>query len=115
MPVAAVMRGGRPTVSSGSEITTAGSIFGWKMIFLRCVDFVEDDRSAADLGAGAGGGRHGDGRRHAGDVDARVPVVAILEIPQRPRLTDHQRDGLADVERTAAAEGDDAVALPLLL
>ena len=37
MPVAAVMRGGKPTVNSGSEITTAGSIFGWKMIFLTWV------------------------------------------------------------------------------
>ena len=37
MPVAAVMRGGSPTVSSGSAITTAGSILGWKMIFFRCV------------------------------------------------------------------------------
>ncbi len=33
MPVAAVMCGGRPTVSSGSSITIEGSIFGWKMIF----------------------------------------------------------------------------------
>src|SRR3546814_9251371 len=37
MPVAAVMCGGRPTVSSGSEITVAGSIFGLKMIFLMWV------------------------------------------------------------------------------
>ena len=34
MPTAAVMWGGRPTVSSGSSSTIAGSIFGWKMIFL---------------------------------------------------------------------------------
>ena len=37
MPVAAVMCGGRPTVSSGSSITIAGSIFGWKMIFFTWV------------------------------------------------------------------------------
>ena len=34
MPVPAVMKGGMPTVSSGSAITIAGSIFGWKITFL---------------------------------------------------------------------------------
>jgi hypothetical protein len=34
MPVPAVMMGGMPTVSSGSQIVTFGSISGWKMIFL---------------------------------------------------------------------------------
>ena len=34
MPVPAVIAGGRPTVSSGSRITCAGIILGWKMIFL---------------------------------------------------------------------------------
>jgi hypothetical protein len=33
MPVPAVMWPGMPTVSSGSQMTTAGSILGWKMIF----------------------------------------------------------------------------------
>ena len=37
MPVPAVMNGGMPTVSSGSQITTFGIIFGWKMIFFVCV------------------------------------------------------------------------------
>ena len=50
--------------------------------------------------------------RHARDVHARVPVLAILEIPDRPRLPDHQRDRLAGVERAAAAERDDAVVRP---
>ena len=36
MPVAAVIFGGRPTVSSGSRMTTAGSIFAWKMMRLTC-------------------------------------------------------------------------------
>jgi hypothetical protein len=31
------MAGGSPIVSSGSEITTPGIIFGWKMIFFWCV------------------------------------------------------------------------------
>ena len=34
MPVPAVSAGGRPTVSSGSRITCAGSIPGWKITFL---------------------------------------------------------------------------------
>ncbi len=38
MPVPAVIRGGMPTVSSGSQITTAGRIFGWKMTFFTWVD-----------------------------------------------------------------------------
>ena len=37
MPVAAVSFGGRPTVSSGSAITIAGIILGWKITFLVCV------------------------------------------------------------------------------
>ena len=35
--MAAVIFGGRPTVSSGSAITMPGIIFGWKMIFFWCV------------------------------------------------------------------------------
>ena len=34
MPVPAVSAGGRPTVSSGSRITCAGSMLGWKITFL---------------------------------------------------------------------------------
>ena len=34
MPVPAVIAGGRPTVSSGSRITCAGIILGWKITFL---------------------------------------------------------------------------------
>ena len=34
MPVQPVMRAGRPTVSSGSANTRAGSMFGWKMMRL---------------------------------------------------------------------------------
>ncbi len=34
MPTAAVMFGGRPRVSSGSAMTSPGSMRGWKMIFL---------------------------------------------------------------------------------
>ena len=37
MPVPAVIVGGMPTVSSGSQIVTFGIISGWKMTFLVCV------------------------------------------------------------------------------
>ncbi len=33
MPVAAVIFGGRPTVSAGSEMTIEGCTFGWKISF----------------------------------------------------------------------------------
>ena len=34
MPVAAVIRGGKPRVNAGSAMTICGRICGWKMIFL---------------------------------------------------------------------------------
>ena len=42
-------------------------------------------------------------------IGARPPVADILEIPHRPGLAGHEGDDLADIERGAAAEGDDAV------
>ena len=70
---------------------------------------VEDHPGAADFGAGAGGGRHRDDRRDPGGIGARPPIRLVLEIPERPALARHEGDHLADVERAAAAEGDDAV------
>src|SRR6185437_16540246 len=64
---------------------------------------------AADLGAGAGCGWHGDDRRDAGRVGARPPIADVFEVPYRPRLRLHEGDAFADVERRAAADGDDAV------
>ena len=109
MPVPAVIAGGMPTVSSGSQITTFGIIFGWKITFLVCVASCGDDAGAADFRAGAGRGRHGDDRRDPVRVGARPPVADILEIPHRPGLPGHEGDDLAGVEPRAAAEGDDAV------
>ena len=45
------------------------------------------------------------------DVHARVPILTIFEIPDRPRLTDHQCNGLAGVERAATTESDHTVVL----
>ena len=44
-----------------------------------------------------------------GRIGARPPVADVLEIPHRPGLPGHEGDQLADIERRAAAEGDDAV------
>ena len=97
MPVQAVIFAGRPSVSSGSAMTTFGSISGWKMIFLVWSAGSVRTRGAADLRAGAGGGRHGDDRRDAVGVGARPPVLAVLEVEDRPRLAGHEGDELADI------------------
>ena len=93
------------------QITIAGSIFGWKMTFLVCVaslvmtparptsEPVPAVVGTAMIGAIAVG------------IGARPPVADILEIPHRPRLPGHEGDQLAEIERRAAAEGDDAVML----
>ncbi len=70
---------------------------------------VGDDRCTSDLGAGAGGRRHGDHRSDAVGVGARPPVADVFEVPERTGLSGHEGDGLARIERAAAAEGDDAV------
>ena len=84
MPVPAVIEGGMPTVSSGSQITTFGIIFGWKITFLVCVassvttparptsEPVPAVVGTATIGAILSG------------IGARPPVADILEIPDRP-------------------------------
>ena len=82
---------------------------------LGVIAHIGDHGGASHLRSRARCRRHSDRRRDARDVDARVPILAILEIPDRPALTDHQRDRLAGIERTAATEGDDAVIAALLV
>ena len=82
------------------------------LLGVRCL--VGDDAGAADFGAGAGGRRHRDDRRDRVGIGARPPVADVLEIPHRPRLSGLEGDQLAEIERRAAAEGDDAVMLALL-
>ena len=71
---------------------------------------VGDHRGAADFGARCPAVV---GTATTGAMPAtltRVPVVAMSSKSQSGRVwPDHQRDGLADVERAAAAEGDHAV------
>ena len=70
---------------------------------------IEDDTGAADLRARARGGGDRNDRRDAGEVSPRPPVADVLEIPQRARLSRHERHDLADIECRAAAERHDTV------
>ena len=109
MPVAAVIAGGSPTVSSGSLITTPGHHLRMKDDLLLVCGLVDDHAGATDLRAGAGGGRHGDHRCDAAPVGARPPVTDVLEIPQRTRLSRHEGDHLAGIQCRTAAERDHAI------
>jgi hypothetical protein len=48
---------------------------------LAVIGEIGDDRRAADFGTGAGRRRHADRLGDARDVDARIPVFAVLEVP----------------------------------
>ncbi|MNV34390.1 hypothetical protein D3C71_1258040 [compost metagenome] len=50
MPVAAVILGGRPSVSSASRMTMAGSMRAWKMMRLTCAasSVMTDARPTSD-------------------------------------------------------------------
>ena len=64
---------------------------------------------AADLGAGAGGGRHSDDRRDRRGVGPRPPIADVFEIPNRTRLACHEGDELANIQARATADGDDTI------
>ena len=69
---------------------------------------VGDDRAAADLAAGAGGGRHGDPVRHRLVEGARVgPAVFVVE--QLARMPGHERHRLGHVQGGSPAHADEAV------
>ena len=109
MPVHAVIFAGRSRVSSGSAMTTFGSISGWKMIFLVWSDgSVTTAARPTSEPVPAVVGTATIGAMPFG-VGARPPVLAILEVEHRARLAGHEGDELADVHGRAAAEGDDAV------
>ena len=71
---------------------------------------VGDDAEAGHFGGGAGGGVDGQKRRHrlGGLVDA-------FEVADVAAVGDHHADALAAVMGAAAAQGDDAVALVVLI
>ena len=70
---------------------------------------VGDDAGAPNLGPGARGGGNGDGGRDGVRIGAGPPVAHVLEVPDRAGLAGHEGDHLAQIQRRAAAEGDDAV------
>jgi hypothetical protein len=80
---------------------------------LRMRPYISDDGCASHFRSGAGSGGHCNDGRHAGHIHAGVPVFAIFKIEQRALLSHHQRDGLAGIERAAAAERDHAIVTSL--
>ena len=111
MPVPAVMKRGMPTVSAGSQIVTAGISFGWKMIFFLWVaELVSTPARPTSLPVPAVVGTAMIGAIFDG-IGAGVPVVDILQIPDRQvlPLMRHEGDHLAKVEGRAAAEADHPV------
>jgi hypothetical protein len=95
MPVPVVMKGGMPTVSSGSQITTRGIILDHLLGLRRRLG---DDAGAANLGARPRRGRHGNHGRDLVGFGARPPIADILEIPERPGLPGHEGNDLAGIE-----------------
>src|SRR5262245_53004667 len=79
---------------------------------LGVIAHVGDDRGAPDFRSCPCRGWHGDDRGHALGAHARVPVLAILKIPDRPILCHHQSDRLGGIDRAAAAECDYTVVPP---
>ena len=109
MPVPAVIAGGRPTVSSGSRITCAGSILGWKITFLVWVARLvmtparpTSEPVPAVVGtATIGAMPAGSARVHQSPTSSKSHIGRVW-----PRM---KATTLPAVERRAAAEGDDAV------
>ena len=109
MPVAAVSQAGRPRVSSGSQIARLGIRCGLMKPSLRPSASVISAARPTSLpvpavvgiaitGAVAGGDLR---RRRRGSRHSRA---------SGPGWVGEQRDALGEVDRRAAAEGDDAVA-----
>ena len=109
MPVPAVNAGGRPRVSSGSQIASA-----------RQQVRAQDDRLATGLGkldqcpaarlaARPRGGRNRDHRRHRGPDLVLTPSGQVV-VGQPAGMGDQQPDRLGGIDRAAAADPDQAVA-----
>ena len=109
MPVPAVIAGGMPTVSSGSQIVTAGIICGWKMIFLVCVASsvttparpTSEPVPAVVGTATIGAMPLGSARVHQSPTSSKSHIGRVC--PAMKAID------LAGIERRAAAEGDHAV------
>ena len=109
IPTAAVTCAGSPTVSSGSAITTTGSIFGWKMIFLvrSRTSVITDARPTSEpvpevVGTATTGAMPpASARVHQSSRSSKSQTMTVL--------TGHQRHRLRGVERASSAEPDHPV------
>ena len=107
MPVAAVIAGGMPSMSSGSMTAACAAMRAVPPtlnLIARSGSVI--DRPERHLAPGAGRGRHGDERRDA-PLDG---VVSPLVPRDRAAVDGHHPDRLGDVHGRAAADGDEAVA-----
>ena len=97
-------------MSSGSTTARRGSIDALRRLALtRCAGTGEDG-IAGDFAAGAGGG--GDGDAGCGGVGERTAVADDFEVVQRVAgIGEQGGDRFGGIERAAAAEGDDEIAI----
>ena len=97
-------------MSSGSTTARRGSIDGLRRLALtRCVGTGEDG-VASDFAAGTGGSGNGDAG--GGWVGERASGADDFEVVQRVAgVGEKGGDGLGGIERAAAAEGDDEIAI----
>ena len=72
--------------------------------------FQADHAAAADFAAGAGGGWDGDQGRHRG-IDLVAAILQVIVVLERQRVGRLQTNRFCRVDRAAAAEGDEAVAV----
>ena len=110
MPVAAVRAGGMPTISSGSLMAMFGVTAPVDDRHFDVGVGVGDDAETGHLRGGAGGGVDGEEGGHR-----LVGLVDPFEVADVAAVADDHADPLAAVVGAAAAEGDDAVALVLLV
>src|ERR1700738_4379564 len=68
-----------------------------------------DDAGPANLRTCSGGGRHCNDRSDAVGICTCPPAPDVFETPNRPGLRYHEGHTLPDVERRAAANGNDGV------
>ena len=107
-PVAAVRRGGQAERQLGIADRALRDQMRADEAELAAVG-ERQQRRAADLRAGAGGGRHRDDRRDRG-ADPREPAIDRRIVLERAGVGGEQRHALGEVDRRAAADRDDPVA-----
>ena len=95
----------QPDGELGVEDDQFGQQFGMKEDRFPMRRFERDDRTAADFASGAGRGRDGDERRQP------RPIGLVIKPGEFQSGPFHQQArGLADIQRTAPANGNDGIA-----